>query len=235
MQIYVGTSGYSYKEWKGPFYPPDLPGKDMLRYYSSQLPAVEINNTFYRMPAEGLLESWGQQVPPDFRFVLKAPRKITHTKPLKDKDDEVGYLLRTAATLGDRLGAVLFQLPPYLRRDPELLINFLELLPSGTRSVFEFRHRSWFDETIYDMLRKKGCTLCCADGEDEALTRLVATSGWGYLRLRRPGYSETDLSEWARRIKSQDWQTVYVFFKHEEAGAGPKLASHFLELASQVG
>src|SRR4030042_5699104 len=143
MEFYVGPSGYSYKEWKGPFYPKDLPEKDMLRFYGENLPAVEINNTFYRMPSVSMLEAWAEQVPPDFRFVLKASRKITHSQPLKEKGDEVGYLFKTAATLGDKLGAILFQLPPYLHRNIELLVDFVDLLPSGTKVAFEFRHRSW--------------------------------------------------------------------------------------------
>ncbi|RJQ83523.1 MAG: DUF72 domain-containing protein [Desulfobacteraceae bacterium] len=232
MRLFAGTSGYSYKEWKGPFYPQDLPDRDMLRYYSTHLPAVEINNTFYRMPGTGVLTAWAAQVPPDFRFVLKAPRKITHAKPLLEKEAEIDYLFRAAATLGDRLGAVLFQLPPYLHRNTELLAAFVDLLPSGARTAFEFRHRSWFEEEIYTLLRNKGCALCCSDGDKEELRQFVATAGWGYLRLRKPDYVEADLSAWARRIKNQKWEAVYIFFKHEDAGAGPKLAKQFLELAS---
>jgi uncharacterized protein YecE (DUF72 family) len=233
MQLFVGTSGYSYKEWKGPFYPKTLPDKEMLPYYSANLPAVEINNTFYRMPAETVLAAWAEQVPSAFRFVLKAPRKITHAKPLRDKAMEVGYLFRTAATLGDKLGAVLFQLPPYLHRDTALLSDFLDLLPSPEKTVFEFRHLSWFDDTVYGLLRRKACALCCSDSENEALGRLTATAGWGYLRLRKPGYSDAELSHWLRKIKSQHWQEVYAFFKHEDAGAGPRLARQFIALAAK--
>ncbi len=235
MRLYVGTSGYSYKEWKGPFYPKGLPEKDMLRFYGENLPTVEINNTFYRMPTISMLEAWAEQVPPDFRFVLKASRKITHSKPLKEKGDEVSYLLGTAATLGDRLGAILFQLPPYLRRNIELLTDFVDLLPSGTKAAFEFRHHSWFDDETYAILSDKGCAICCSDSENEELSQFVATASWGYLRLRKPNYSEEELLRQAQKIKSQNWHAVYAFFKHEDDGAGPKLAKHFLELFTQRG
>lgn len=233
MQFYIGTSGYSYKEWKGIFYPKDLPDKDMLRYYAKNLPAVEINNTFYRMPTATMLEGWAEQVPADFQFVLKASRKITHSKPLKEKADEVDYLFRTAATLGEKLGAILFQLPPYLHRNIELLADFMDLLPSGTKAAFEFRHRSWFDDELYEILRNKGYAICCSDSENEELSQFVATADWGYLRLRKPNYSEKELLDWAQKIKSQPWQAAYVFFKHEDEGAGPKMAKHFLDLATQ--
>lgn len=233
MRFYVGTSGYSYKEWKGPFYPKGLPDKDMLRFYGENLPAVEINNTFYRMPSASMLEAWADQVPPDFRFVLKAPRKITHSKPLKEKADEVGYLFKMAATLGDKLGAILFQLPPYLRKNIDLLAAFVELLPPGLKVAFEFRHSSWFDNELFTILHDKGCALCCSDSENEELSRFIATAGWGYLRLRKPDYSEGELVDWAEKIKSQQWQEVYAFFKHEDDGAGPKLAGQFLDLAMQ--
>jgi uncharacterized protein YecE (DUF72 family) len=194
---------------------------------------VEINNTFYRMPNAHMLEAWAEQVPPNFQFVLKASRKITHSKPLKEKGDEVGYLFRTAATLGDKLGAILFQLPPYLHRNVELFADFVELLPSGTRAAFEFRHRSWFDDELYEILHNKGCAMCCSDSENEELGKFVPTADWGYLRLRKPNYSEEELHHWAQKIKSQHWQAAYVFFKHEDDGAGPKMAKHFLDLATQ--
>jgi uncharacterized protein YecE (DUF72 family) len=232
MQFYVGTSGYSYKEWKGPFYPKDLPDKEMLRFYGENLPAVEINNTFYRMPNTSMLDAWAEQVPPDFRFVLKASRKITHAKPLKEKGDEVSYLFKTAATLGDKLGAILFQLPPYLHRNIELFADFVEVLPSGTKVAFEFRHHSWFDDKLYEILHNKGYALCCSDSENEELSQFVATADWGYLRLRKPNYSEKELLDWAQKIKSQNWQAVYAFFKHEDDGAGPNLAKHFLDLVA---
>jgi uncharacterized protein YecE (DUF72 family) len=235
MRFYVGTSGFSYKEWKGPFYPKDLPAKDMLRFYGENLPSVEINNTFYRMPVASVLESWAEQTPPDFQFVLKAPRKITHIKPLKDKGEEIEYLFKTAAVLGDKLGPILFQLPPYLHKNIELLADFLDLLPAGAKAAFEFRHVSWFDDELYEILRDKGHALCCSDAENEELTHLLDTADRGYLRLRKPDYSEDELLGWAQKIKSQDWQAAYVFFKHEDAGAGPKLAAHFRDLLNLSG
>jgi uncharacterized protein YecE (DUF72 family) len=233
MQLYVGTSGYSYKEWKGSFYPKNHPDKDMLRFYGENFPAVEINNTFYRMPNASVLEAWAEQVPFDFHFVLKASRKITHSKPLKEKGDEIGHLFTVAATLGEKLGAILFQLPPYLKKNFQLLSDFADLLPSSPRIAFEFRHPSWFDDELYELLRKKGYAICCSDVENEEISRFVATTDWGYLRLRKANYSEEELLEWARKIKSQKWQAAYVFFKHEDEPTAPLWARQFLELATR--
>ena len=231
MRLCVGTSGFSYKEWKGNFYPEKLAGNKMLAYYAGQLPAVEINATFYRMPRASVLETWSRQVPDGFRFALKASRRITHFKRLREAQEETAYLLATAATLQDRLGVILFQLPPNFRVDLGRLEAFLKLLPKESRAAFEFRHDSWFDDEVYGCLRAAGCALCIADTDDESVTELVSTAPWGYLRLRRSGYPEAELSEWADRVRSQDWDEAYVFFKHEDAGAGPKLAARFLELA----
>ncbi|HEY1250081.1 MAG TPA: DUF72 domain-containing protein [Thermoanaerobaculia bacterium] len=229
MRVLTGTSGFSYKEWKGSFYPEDLHADAMLRYYAERLPAVEINNTFYRMPKAELLASWAEQVPDGFRFVLKASQRITHFKRLKDVGEEVGYFLRVAATLGDRLGPILFQLPPNLKKDLPRLAAFLELLPAATRAALEFRHASWFEDDVFDALRSRGAALCLAEDENEELAApLVATAGWGYLRLRRPDYGEADIDAWADRVRAQSWDEAYVFFKHEDAGAGPRLASQML-------
>jgi len=230
MQLFVGTSGYSYKEWKGPFYPQDLPDKEMLNYYSSQLPAVEINNTFYKLPSVKMLENWQEQVPESFRFVLKASRKITHFKKLKETDEETNYLFKTAATLGEQLGVILVQLPPYLRKDIDLLQNFLKLIPDG-KATFEFRHHSWFEEDVFESLRSKNCALNFSEMGDDSEIKLVSTANWGYLRLRRVDYDDKALKDWMQRVQAQDWQKVYVFFKHEDEGAGPKLARRFLEFA----
>jgi uncharacterized protein YecE (DUF72 family) len=235
MQLNFGTSGYSYKEWKGSFYPEDLAARNMLRCYGEKLPAVEINNTFYSMPRVSVLKAWAEQVGPDFRFALKASRKITHSRPLKAKGDHVRYFCETAATLGDKLGAILFQLPPHLPRNIGLFTEFIELLPSGTKAAFEFRHPSWFDDQLYEILHRKGYAICCSDSENEALSQFVATTDWGYLRLRRPNYSEAELFGWAQKIKSQNWQVVFAFFKHDNAGAGPNMASRFLDLAIDAG
>jgi uncharacterized protein YecE (DUF72 family) len=229
MRVLVGTSGFSYKEWKGSFYPEDLPAEAMLRYYSERLPAVEINNTFYRMPKPALLEGWAAQVPEAFRFVLKASQRITHHKRLKEAGDEVAYFFGVAATLGERLGPALFQLPPNLKKDLPRLEAFLGTIPAGRRAAFEFRHASWFEEDVFEALRSREAALCIAEDKDLA-TPLVATADWGYLRLRRQDYTEADVAAWAERVRAQQWGEAYVFFKHEDAGAGPKLAAQLQEL-----
>ncbi len=223
VRVRVGTSGFSYKEWKGNFYPEDLPASDMLRFYASRLPAVEINNTFYRMPKASMLAQWAEQVPDDFRFALKASQRITHQRRLKDAADSVDYFFQVASTLGDRLGPTLFQLPPNFKNDLTRLTDFLAGLPAASRCAFEFRHESWFEDPVYDALRGAGCALCLAEDEDLA-TPAVATTGWGYLRLRRQDYDGAALASWAARIRSQPWDEVYVFFKHEDEGKGPALA-----------
>jgi uncharacterized protein YecE (DUF72 family) len=205
----------------------------MLRFYGENLPAVEINSTFYRMPREGVLKSWAEQVPPEFRFTLKAPRNITHMKPLLDKGGEVDYLYRTADTLGEKLGAILFQLPPYLQKNIELFVRFVDLLPTGIRSAFEFRHPSWFDSETYRLLRSRGCTLCCSEGKDEAYCPFVSTTDWGYIRLRKSYYTEAALLDWVDKIKRQYWTAVYIFFKHEDKAVGPRLAGRLMEIAAR--
>jgi uncharacterized protein YecE (DUF72 family) len=231
MRLFVGTSGYSYKEWKGSFYPQKLPQTEMLAYYGQRFGTVEINATFYRMPKASVLESWAAQVPEGFRFVLKASQRITHHKRLKGAEDETEYLLRTSAVLKQRLGPLLFQLPPDFKKDLPRLEAFLGLV-AGTRSAFEFRHASWFDDEVFECLRRNACALCVSDAEDSPSADLVRTAGWGYVRLRAEGYTDAALGEWIARLKAQGWDEGYVFFKHEEAGAGPELASRFLDLAS---
>ena len=231
MRILPGTSGFSYKEWKGSFYPEDLPDSEMLRFYSSRLPAVEINNTFYRMPRAALLESWAEQVPDGFSFALKASQQITHRKRLKEAGEAVSYFLQVATTLGDRLGPVLFQLPPNLKKDLPRLSEFLAGLPPSFRAAFEFRHDSWFDEEVFTSLADRGAALCWAEDEELATPRRP-TAGWGYLRLRRPDYGEPEIAAWAERIRSQPWSDAYVFFKHEDEGAGPRLAGRLREIVS---
>lgn len=233
MRIFVGTSGYSYAEWKGSFYPAGLPAAKMLSHYAQQLPAVEINNTFYRLPKRSVLEGWAAQVPEGFRFALKASRRITHIKRLVDAESETGYLLRTVDALGAKLGVILFQLPPYLRKDLPRLERFLGLLPEGVRASFEFRHPSWFDDDVCTALRERDCALCIADTEAEAAA-MTATAGWGYLRLRRSAYSDAELREWVHRLQAQTWDVAYVFFKHEDEAAGPRLAARLSELAGSA-
>jgi uncharacterized protein YecE (DUF72 family) len=229
--LYVGTSGYSYKEWKGTFYPKDLPEKQMLHFYGEQFRTVEINNTFYRMPKASVLEAWAEDVPADFKFVLKASQRITHIKRLKDVADSVSYLVETAGALGERLGALLFQMPPNLKKDTPRLRDFLALLPRACRAAMEFRHASWFDDEVFNLLREHQAALCIAEAEDNLEVPFVATANWGYLRLRRPDYGDAELKAWVKRVREQDWQDAFVFFKHEDEGKGPQMAKRFLELA----
>lgn len=228
MQLYTGTSGFAYKEWKGTFYPEDLRSDGMLSYYATHFRAVEINNSFYRMPAEKTLAQWSEQVPPHFRFVLKAPQRITHFTRLKqESQDPLGYFLKIAATLGPQLGPLLFQLPPNLKLDLPRLQTFLSWIPAHVRAAFEFRHSSWFEEPVYDALRAANAALCIADTEETQTPRVVTATDWGYLRLRRVAYSEADVAEWAGWTRAQAWSDAFVFFKHEDAGTGPRLAREF--------
>ena len=199
----------------------------MLSFYASRLGSVEINNTFYRMPKTDLLEGWRDAVPDGFRFALKASRRITHQQRLRDAGDSVDYLFRTAGVLGERLGPFLFQLPPYLRRDIDRLSSFLDVLPDGMRAAFEFRHASWFDDDVFSLLAGAGASLCIADAGGDHDAPLVATADFGYLRLRREDYDEAALRTWAERIRRQTWGETYVFFKHEDEGAGPRMAAQF--------
>jgi len=233
MKWYAGTSGFSYKPWKGTFYPSDLPNDQMLAYYAERLPAVEINNTFYRMPRTSVLENWAATVPDEFRFVIKASRRITHMHRLREADEPMGYLVKNVQALGDKLGALLFQLPPNLRCDPDRLEAFLDLLPEGMPAAFEFRHPSWQEPAVTAMLAERGAALCIAEGEgDEALPELPESS-WVYLRLRRPDYTDADLRRWISRGEATGAETGFVFFKHEDDGAGPAMASRFLALTAR--
>lgn len=233
MHFFVGTSGYSYKEWKGTFYPDKLPQKEMLSYYAQRFTTVEVNNTFYRMPRESVLESWTQQVPESFRFVLKAPQTITHRKRLVGAEEPTDYFLRAASALQRRQGPVLFQLPPNLKKDVPRLESFLALVSDRSASAFEFRHASWMDDEVFEVLRKNSCALCLADTDENPVTELIGTTSWGYLRLRSEGYTDEQLTQWIERIRSQGWNEAYVFFKHEDTGTAPKLAARFLELLNR--
>jgi uncharacterized protein YecE (DUF72 family) len=231
MLVRAGTSGFSYKEWKGSFYPDDLPNGAMLGYYAERLPTCEINNTFYRMPKEEVLRGWAAQTHADFRFVLKAPRRITHLQRLKDVADPVDFLMRTAAALGDRLGPFLFQLPPNMKKDVGRLEALLELIPDDRRAAFEFRHASWYEDDVLAALHTRNAALCVAEDEDSAAPR-AATADWGYLRLRRQDYDDAAVDDWARWTRAQAWIEAFVFFKHEDAGTGPRLAAQFMDAVS---
>jgi uncharacterized protein YecE (DUF72 family) len=235
MKIHVGTSGYSYKEWKGIFYPQKISPGEMLHFYSERLGTVEINNTFYRMPTERVLTSWAAQVADGFVFAFKAPQVITHLKRLRNVGQETEYLLRTLMVLGKRLGPVLFQFPRSFHVDFPALKEFLTLIPDTMSFAFEFRSPSWLDEGISDLLREKGCSLCITDSEEAPAGEIIRTATWGYVRLRRPDYKDDELSQWVKRILSQKWDKAFVFFKHEEGAVGPQMATRFQELAGSSG
>lgn len=230
MRIRAGTSGWSYKEWKGHLYPEKLPAKDMLRFYATRFSTVEVNNSFYRMPTRTTLESWFADVPDDFSFVLKASQRITHIKRLKDVGESVQYLIENSAALGTKLGPYLFQLPPNLRKDLPRLEEFLAQLPAGVRAAVEFRHASWFEDDVFAALTARNAALCLAEAGEEVDAPFVATADWGYLRLRKVEYAESDLVTWKERVQAQGWSEAFVFFKHEDAGTGPKLATRFMEI-----
>lgn len=225
----TGTSGYSYKEWKGPFYPEGCKAEDMLGFYASRLPAVEINNTFYRMPRRHVMEQWAAAVPGHFRFAIKASRRITHQSRLQDAEDSITYLSERVEVLEDKLGAVLFQLPPFLRKETERLDKFLQAWPKALPCAIEFRHNSWFDDDVYELLAKHSAAICVSDDGKLPLPEQIATTDWLYLRLRREGYSPQRLAAWITRARATSAHRAFAFFKHEDAGAGPALASKFLE------
>jgi uncharacterized protein YecE (DUF72 family) len=229
MSLLAGTSGFSYKEWLGPFYPEQLPAGEMLQYYAERLPTVEINNTFYRMPAVAMLEQWREQVPERFAFTLKAPRRITHDKRLREAEPQLVEFVRRAAVLADKLGVILFQLPPYLRKDLSRLRDFLDMLPAGVRTTFEFRHASWQDEEVYEVLRSRGAMWCVTD-TDEGDTPFVVTADCAYVRLRRTHYEDSELEAWAARIAAQSLVRTYVYFMHEDDALGTKFARRLNEL-----
>jgi uncharacterized protein YecE (DUF72 family) len=236
MNIHVGTSGFAYKEWKGKFYPEKISPKELLRYYSSRLNTVEINNTFYHMPNGTVLTSWADQVGGDFVFALKAPQVITHMKRLRHVSSETGYLFKSLSVLEKKLGPVLFQFPESFHADQALLKEFLALIPRTALCAFEFRSSSWLDDGTLDLLRQKKCSLCIADADEAPAGEIISTATWGYLRLRRSDYTDADLSQWAEKVLSQKWEKVFVFFKHEGEGAkGPELAMRFQELVDPRG
>ena len=226
----VGTSGYNYPAWRGAFYPEKWPQKKMLPYYAERLDTVEINYTFYRLPTERLLAGWAAATPPGFRFTLKAPRRITHEARLAGCESTADAFCGAAATLGDKLGALLFQLPPSFRKNVDVLAGFLRLLPPGLRPAFEFRHASWHDPAVFELLRERGAALCVADAE-RLRTPVRVTARHAYFRLRDQGYDEADLARWAETIAGAAGacDDVYVYFKHEDRGTGPAFARRLLD------
>lgn len=229
-RILVGTSGYNYVEWRGSFYPEKLSPKKMLPFYAERLPTVEINYTFYRMPTDRLLAGWSDLTPEHFRFTLKAPRRITHEARLRDCGDPTAAFCGAAGSLGPKLGVLLFQLPPYLRKDLSVLDDFLAVLPSGVRAAFEFRHASWHDPAVFERLRSRRLALCIADSE-RMTTPMEVTADYGYFRLRDEGYRPQDLARWAETIAAatRGCGEVFVYFKHEDKGKGPEFARQFAD------
>jgi uncharacterized protein YecE (DUF72 family) len=233
VSIRIGTSGWSYAAWRGRFYPDDLPSPRMLAFYATRLGAVEVNNTFYRMPRADTLATWRGEVSPAFTFAVKGPQRVTHFQKLANVEDPVGHFHRTIAELGPSLGPVLWQLPPTFKKDLARLRDFLALLPRGGRAALEFRHPSWLEDDALALLADHGCALCVAEDEEHAIP-LVATAPFGYLRLRRQDYDAAALGAWADRIRAQRWEDVFVFFKHEDEARGPAFALAFGELVGAV-
>lgn len=232
-RLQAGASGYSYREWKGGFYPGSLKPDAMLDWYAQHLPTVEINNTFYQMPKVPTLEHWAQATPDHFRFAIKASRRITHDARLKADAaaDSVAYLYRNLETLGAKRGPVLFQLPPFLKKDVPRLVDFLQVLPPGHRAAFEFRHDSWFDDAIFAELQAAGAALCLSERDDDAPPPLVETAPWTYVRLRLETYSDAELAQWAQRLLATAWQRIHVYFMHEPTA--PDYARSLMRLAAQ--
>ena len=216
-RLFVGTSGFSYPEWKGVFYPADLPADQMLRFYSQTFATVEINNTFYRYPKDETLRQWAATVPAGFRFSVKAHRRITHEKRLADVDADVGFLFERTQALGDRLGPLLFQLPPSLRCDFALLEAFLHAQRPRAQVVMEFRHPTWRQERVYAMLEEHRVSLCAAETDDEAQPR-ERVGPISYLRLHKSRYTPEDLQDLAEWIgqRLREKRDVYAYFTHEE-------------------
>lgn len=228
--IWIGTSGYNYPEWKGSFYPADLAAAKMLPYYAARFSTVEINYTFYRMPTEKLVSGWAAQTPDPFKLTLKAPRRITHDSRLKNCAELVSGFCRVAGTLGEKLGALLFQLPPQFKKDLAVFDAFLAELPPRACAAFEFRHASWLDDEVYDRLRARNLALCVADSEKMS-TPVRITADYAYFRLRDEGYTKDDIGRWADTIarETSACRDVFVYFKHEEEGKGPEFATLLME------
>ena len=231
MRLLAGASGYSFKEWKGSFYPAAMKPDGMLAWYGARLPTVEINNTFYRMPKVEMLTNWAATTPAAFKFAIKASRRITHFAHLKPESaDSVAFLYRALAALGEKRGPVLFQLPPVMKKNLPRLTEFLRLLPEGHSAAFEFRNDSWFADDVYDALKGAGAALCLSEREDNAPPPLVETAPWGYVRLRLETYSEDDLAQWARKLAATRWSETYVYFMHEPTA--PAYAQTLMRFAS---
>lgn len=233
MAIWVGTSGFSYGHWKGSFYPAKLKQTEMLTAYSERFDAVEVNNTFYRMPRKSVMQAWAAKVPSGFRVVLKASGRITHQQRLANASENIRYLYEQAAGLGDRLGGVLYQCPPFLRKSTEKLSEFLTVLPENAQPIFEFRHKSWFDDEVFAILREAGASLCGADADDDGdfEAPFESTGGFGYVRLRKRKYTDDELKRWADRLR-ETWDDAYAIFMQEDESNSPEVALRFKEMVA---
>lgn len=231
--ILVGTSGFAYKEWKGIFYPADLPAKKYLSYYAQHFRTTEINNTFYRMPSAKLCEGWYAEVPEDFSFTLKVSQRITHFKRLRNVEDDMDFFLESAAGLNEKLGPILVQLPPNFKKDVDVLEPFLARFASKGKLAFEFRHESWFADDVYDLLRKHKTTLGVVEKEEGegANTPREVTGSFVYMRLRKGDYSKDEMLDWARWIRAQN-VPAYCYLKHDERA--PVLAGELLAALDEV-
>ncbi|HEU5248687.1 MAG TPA: DUF72 domain-containing protein [Thermoanaerobaculia bacterium] len=229
-RAWVGTSGFSYAEWKPSFYPEKLKEEEFLEYYATRLTTVEIDRTFYRMPNAKTIDAWKSATPDGFRFAIKASQKITHREKLAVPSEALAYLVRIVSGLEGRLGAVLFQLPPWLRCDVDRLDKFLGELPADFPSAMEFRHASWLTDEVYDLLRRRGVGLVIHEADDDT-TPPVVTARLSYLRLRKSTYSAEDLASWRERARAwvAEGVDVYMYVKHEDNPDAPRIA---LDLAS---
>jgi uncharacterized protein YecE (DUF72 family) len=233
MKLLAGTSGYSFKEWKGSFYPEDIKADGMLGFYSTKFPTIEINNTFYRLPKEHVLLEWASQVPEQFAFAIKASQRITHHARLKaESESALQFLLKNTMSLGEKLGPILFQLPPNLKKDLPRLQNFLGYVPADRKVTFEFRHESWWDEDVFTVLRDRDIAMCISEQADLHCP-VVCTASWGYLRLHKLDYDAAALAQWAKCVSAQKWDHAYVYFKHDEGeGSGPPAVESFVACAA---
>ena len=226
--IWLGTSGFSYKEWRPIFYPDGLPEKQFLRYYASRFKSVEIDYTFYRMPNAKTIDAWRMATPENFRFCLKASQQITHRERLKVPSAALEYLLGVVGGMEGRLGLILYQLPPFFRYDREKLEKFLYVLPRGIHAAFEFRHDSWFVEDVYRLLERHEAALCIHDADDHT-TPTKLTAPFTYVRLRRSQYNVELRRQWQDRMKgwSTDGIEVFAYIKHEDNPEAPLIALEF--------
>ncbi len=230
MKHWIGTSGFQYPEWKDKFYPEKMPASKMLPYYAEHFTSTEINYTFRQIPKEKTIRAWCDATPAQFKFSFKAPQRVTHFARLRDSGETLDVFQKAISLAGEKTGVVLFQLPPNFSKNVEVLSGFLGEVPKGMRAAFEFRHESWFDDTVFDTLREANAALCIAESEELA-TPAVVTADFGYLRLRREDYTPAQVKKWARWIDEQGprWSEAHIYFKHEEQAVGPKFARQMQE------